>query len=243
MSGGGGKGGSQSTSVKVPEWLENAARTNMARADELAQIGYTPYYGPDVAAFSPMQLAAMQGTNSAAAAFGLGGGGDPMAGVPAPQTFAGGVQGYSSQPLFQQSMDAFAAARPGQFAALNAPFINPVTGAEPASPFNAVAAPGSTMGNRPGRGGGYGGGAGGGYAVGGGGGYNGNSSDRSAAEQAAMVASAGNGGWNGFGNGFGQITNRYDPYNDPSVVGLGTAARNAVSGTIDRASNSMGAGK
>lgn len=235
---GGGKGGSQSTEVKIPAWLEGGARKNMARADELAQIGYVPYYGPDVAAFSPMQMAAMQGTNDAAAAFGLGGG-SAAAGMPAPQTFAGGVQGYSSQPMFQQSMDALAAARPGQFAAMQAPFIDPVTGAEPGSPFNAVAAPGGTMsgGPRGGARGGMGGGAGG-Y----GGMYGG--SDRTAAEQAAMMVKPGSSGsWNGFGNGFGQITDRYDPYNDPSVVGLGTAARNAVSGTVSRASNSMGAGK
>ena len=57
---GGGKGGKQTTEVKIPEWLEGAARTNMARADEIAKIGYTPYYGPDVAAFTPMQQAAFQ---------------------------------------------------------------------------------------------------------------------------------------------------------------------------------------
>ena len=132
---GGGKGGKQTTDVKIPKWLEGAARDNMARADELAQIGYTPYFGPDVAAFSPMQLAAMQNTNTAANAFGMAAPADPMAGMPAPQTFAGGVQGHSSQPIFQQSVDALAAARPGQFAALNAPFINPVTGADPSAPF------------------------------------------------------------------------------------------------------------
>lgn len=131
---GGGKGGSSTSQTQIPAWLENAAQSNLARADQLAQIGYTPYYGPDVAALSPMQVAAMQGTNQAASAFGMGGG-DAMAGMPAPQTFAGGVQGYSSAPLFQQSLDALAAARPGQFAALQAPFINPVTGAEPAAPF------------------------------------------------------------------------------------------------------------
>jgi hypothetical protein len=130
---GGGKGGSSTTQVKVPAWLESAARQDLARADQLAQIGYTPYYGPDVAAFSPMQQAAFEGTNQAAAAFGM-----PTAqgaGMPAPQTFAGGVQGYSSAPLYQQSLDALRAEAPGQYAALTAPFINPVTGAAPAAPF------------------------------------------------------------------------------------------------------------
>ena len=137
MSGGGGKGGSSNSSsqVKIPAWLEDAARANMARADKIAQIGYTPYYGPDVAAFNPTQQAAFKNTADAASAFGMAAPADPMAGMPQAQVFANGLQGYSSAPLYQQTMDAFAAARPGQFAAMSAPFINPITGAAPATPF------------------------------------------------------------------------------------------------------------
>ena len=160
---GGGKGGATTQaqtgtttgSVQIPAWLESAARQNMARADDLAQIGYVPYYGPDVAAFSPMQQAAFQNTGDAAAAFGLAAPSDPMAGMPQSQTFAGGVQGYSSMPLYQQSLDALAAARPGQFAALQAPFINPITGADPAAPFGS---PQDTRRSRSSGGGGGGGG-------------------------------------------------------------------------------------
>lgn len=133
---GGGKGGSQTTRVKIPEWLESAAKQNLGRADNIAQIGYVPYMGPDVAAMQPGQIAAMQNTGAAANAFGMASP-DMMAGMPQAQTFAGGVQGYSSMPLYQQSLDALQAANPGQFAALNAPFINPQTGARPAYPFAA----------------------------------------------------------------------------------------------------------
>jgi hypothetical protein len=140
---GGGKGGSQTTRVKIPEWLETAAKQNLGRADEIAQIGYVPYMGPDVAAMQPGQIAAMQNTGAAANAFGMASP-DMMAGMPQAQTFAGGVQGYSSMPLYQQSLDALQAANPGQFAALNAPFIDPQTGARPAYPFAAGgAAPGA----------------------------------------------------------------------------------------------------
>jgi hypothetical protein len=132
---GGGKGGKQTTEVKIPKWLEEAAQRNLARADEIAQIGYVPYFGPDVAAFTPMQQAAFQNTGQAAQAFGMAAPSDPMAGMPQAQTFAGGVQGYSSAPMFQQSLDMLAAARPGQFAALMAPFIDPVTGRQPLAPF------------------------------------------------------------------------------------------------------------
>jgi hypothetical protein len=132
---GGGKGGSTTSSVEIPAWLENAAQTNLARADQLSTIGYTPYYGADVAALTPMQQASMQNTNQGASAFGMAAPTDAMAGMPQAQTFAGGVQGYSSGGLYDQALSELQTRRPGQFAALNAPFINPYTGAAPAAPF------------------------------------------------------------------------------------------------------------
>lgn len=164
----GGKGGSQSTSVKIPPWLEAAAKSNLARADEVAQIGYVPYYGPDVAGLTPMQQAAMQNTNQAASAFGMAAPSDSMAGMPQPQTFAGGVQGYSSQPMYQQSVDQLAANRPAQFDAIASMFLNPQTGAAPRSPFSTgqVAPAPAPMAPAPAAGGGGGGGGGGSYVDG-----------------------------------------------------------------------------
>lgn len=143
----GGKGGSQTTKVQIPKWLEDAAQQNLARANEVAQIGYTPYFGPDVAALSPMQQAGFANTGGAAAAFGLPGGGmTGMEGMPAPQTFAGGMQGYSAAPLYQQAVDALRTANPAQVAAIEGMFLNPQTGAAPAYPFGGAtqnpAAPG-----------------------------------------------------------------------------------------------------
>lgn len=132
--GGGGKGGSQTTSVRIPAWLEDAAQRNLSRADSLSQIGYTPQYGPSVAAMTPAQIAAMQGTNSAASAFGLQTT-DPMAGMLQAQNFAGGVHGYSTMPLYNEMISQLQQNAPGQYAALTAPFINPVTGAAPVSPY------------------------------------------------------------------------------------------------------------
>jgi len=131
----GGKGGSTSSTVTVPQYIEDAARANLAKADEISKIGNVRYYGPDVAAFTPMQRAAFQGTSDAASAFGLAGGGTGMEGMPAPTTYAGGIQGYSSAPMFEQSMAELEARRPGQYAAINAPFIDPVTGAQPMAPY------------------------------------------------------------------------------------------------------------
>jgi hypothetical protein len=166
----GGKGGSTTSQVQIPEWLQNAAQQNLARADAVAQLGYSPYFGPDVAAMTPMQTAALQGTNQAALSFGLPGVENPMAGMPQAQTFAGGLQGYSSAPLYQQSVDALRAAMPGQVAAIDRMFIDPMTGAAPAYPFSmGGAAPAPVPGPQGfdwARSGGSSGGGGGGLSMG-----------------------------------------------------------------------------
>jgi len=124
----GGKGGKQTTEVQIPQWLEDAARENIARGSDVAKLGYTPYYGPDVAAMTPMQVAAAQNINQGASAFGLAAPSDPMAGMPQAQTFAGGVQGYSSGPIYDQSLEMLKQNRPGQYDAITGMFIDPQTG-------------------------------------------------------------------------------------------------------------------
>ena len=119
-------GGSQTTKVQIPGWLEDAAQRSIGRAESTANIGYMPYMGPDVAAFSPMQQASFDNTTQAAQAFGMATPGmGSNDGMPPPQQFAGGVQGYSSFPVYQQALDALGQARPGQMAAYNDLFIDP----------------------------------------------------------------------------------------------------------------------
>ena len=132
MSGGGGKGGSTTQEVKIPAWLEQAAQANIRRAEDVAALGNVPYYGPDVAAMTPMQMAAGQGINTAAGAFGLGTN-DLSMGMPAPQTFAGGVQGYSSGNLYDQALRELQLRAPAQYNAITGMFINPQTGSTPLS--------------------------------------------------------------------------------------------------------------
>lgn len=136
---GGGKGGSTTSKVEIPKWLEDAAQQNLSRADMISTIGYTPQYGPDVAALTPTQEAAMANTNAGASAFGMGAA--PGTGMPAPQEFAGGVRGYSSAGLYEQALAELAARMPGQYAALREPFRDPVTGAMPIGPYGRAAAP------------------------------------------------------------------------------------------------------
>jgi len=133
------KGGTTSGSTEIPAWLENAAIENINKARDVSQIGYVPYYGPDVAAFSPMQQQSMQSTGNAASAFGLAPQGfDAMAGMPQSQSFAGGLQGYSSAPLYEQSLDNLFANAPAQYRAMNDMFIDPFTGAAPRSGYGAT---------------------------------------------------------------------------------------------------------
>lgn len=121
----GGKGGSQTTQVEVPQYIEDAARANLAQGREVSRIGYTPYYGPSVAAFSPMQTAAMQNAADFASAFGMAPQMDVTAGMPQAQEYAGGIRGYSSAPLYEQAVAELAARRPAQAALIESQFIDP----------------------------------------------------------------------------------------------------------------------
>ena len=128
----GGKGGSTSSSVEIPEYIEKAAQRNLNKAERISQLGYVPYYGPDVAAFTPMQQAAFQNTADVAGAFGMGAPmsqQDIMGGMGAPTQYAGGVSGYSSAPIYEQSLNELAMQRPAQKAYMDSFFIDPYSGA------------------------------------------------------------------------------------------------------------------
>ena len=124
---GGGKGGSQKTEVEIPSWIQGPASRNLQRAEQLAQVGYMPYYGPSVAAFTPMQTQAMQSTADAAAVFGLAPQMDVTAGMPEAQDF-GGIQGYGTGQMFEQALSDLAANQPAQAAAFNRLFTGPQAG-------------------------------------------------------------------------------------------------------------------
>ena len=143
----GGKGGSTSSSVQIPSWLEDAAKTNLSRSDYASQIGYMPYYGPDVAAQTQNQMLGNQATYDAAAAFGLvPQGGNANAGMPTPTTYANGITGYSSGDLYDQAVAELASRRPGQADAYNSMFIDPYSGQNNVlfTPGGSVATPGAS---------------------------------------------------------------------------------------------------
>jgi hypothetical protein len=145
-------GRSSNTTVqeaKIPAWAEAAAQDVLSRAKDVSRIPYAPYYGPDVAAMTPMQIASMQGTNQMAAAFGAPTA-DVMAGAPTAQTYDG-MSAYSSGSLYDAALAELERRQPGTYAALRAPFLNPMTGARPADTYayNALTGAGSASAAAP----------------------------------------------------------------------------------------------
>jgi hypothetical protein len=143
----GGKGGSTTSEITIPDYIENAARANLAKADDISRVGYTPYYGADVAAFNPMQQAAFQNTADTANAFGIATPTSPtdiMGNMGAPTVYADGVTGYSSAPMFQDSVDTLRYLRPAQANLIDSFFINPNAGFNPYAEFQGRAG-GSVM--------------------------------------------------------------------------------------------------
>lgn len=110
----GGKGGSTTSAQQIPDWMKEPAIRNIARAEQAQQIGYQPYYGLDVAALNPTQMAAGQATIDAAQAFGMAPQGlTAYQGMAQPEMM-GGVRGYSSAPMYEQAVAAAGQADPTQ---------------------------------------------------------------------------------------------------------------------------------
>jgi len=122
---GGGKGGKKTEETTIPEWLRGPAARNLQRAEAVQQIEYMPYYGPDVAAFTPAQNAAFDTNIGAAEAFGLLAPNTLTAtsGMPTPTDWDG-FTGYSSQPIYESALAELNAKQPGAVAQYNALFGN-----------------------------------------------------------------------------------------------------------------------
>jgi hypothetical protein len=178
MSGGGGKGGSQTSAQSIPAWVEGPAKANLEKAKLAGEIGYMPYYGPEVAGLSPMQQQGMQRTQDALAAFGMAPQGSQYQSYLPEATTMGGVTGYSTGNLFDQAVAELALRNPEQaarYASAMAPYVAPPP---PPAPVGLMSNFGGSGGD--GFSGSYGGGFDGGGiggAIGGGGGVDGGGYD------------------------------------------------------------------
>ncbi len=123
--GGGGKGDKQESKVELPKELREAAERTLEKGEKVSQLGYQPNRAVTIAGFTPMQQSSMQNTANAANAFGLGAPTNAMVGMPATQTSAGGIQGYSTAAGYDE---AVAGLPQGYRDYLNSFFIDPNTG-------------------------------------------------------------------------------------------------------------------
>lgn len=123
MSGGGGKGGEKSQ--KMDPGLTAAARDALDFAAAGAAVPHSPNRGVSFAAFTPQQMAAFQGANEAASAFGLPTGSATSA-MPAAEMSANGIRGYSTGALYDENKNK--SMTPGLQKAIDSLFANRETG-------------------------------------------------------------------------------------------------------------------
>lgn len=137
---GGGKGGNNvtTTTMKLPKEVEDQAKANIRIANEVAGIGYTPYQGNTVAAFSPNQIAAMRNNAGSMNAFNMHGAGENLpddvnrfTGMTMNANNQGGIRGYSPMGQYNEAIQAIPAAQRGM---INSFTMNPRTGQSPTNP-------------------------------------------------------------------------------------------------------------
>lgn len=120
------KGGRENTDRTMPAFFETGLQQAIGMSQDLAASPYAEYRGPDVAAFSPMQDAAFQNTQDAAAAFGMGTGAGNYMPTPVQD---GGAIGYSSAPIYDAAKANLVEYSPATANYISSFGIDPVTGA------------------------------------------------------------------------------------------------------------------
>ena len=132
MSSGGGKTQTVQQAASLPSWAVPYTKENLAKGSQVSELGYTPNYGMDVAAFSPMQMMSMQNDANTASAFGLAPQGfNALAGIPQPEMNNQGFMGYRSGNMYDEAVNQFAQRAPQQYAHMQSMFVDPQTGKVP----------------------------------------------------------------------------------------------------------------
>jgi len=141
--------GSKSTqSTQIPEYIEEAGKLALQRAQEVQAMGYVPYMGPEVAAVNPYEQAAAANVGAMASAFGMQApAGLDMGGMPT--VTQGGITGYSSYPAYLSAMERLREARPDMYEYLSGMGrFDPITGAVNPE-YNMPVMQGDTASNMP----------------------------------------------------------------------------------------------
>lgn len=141
--------GSKSTqSTQIPEYIEEAGKLALQRAQEVQAMGYVPYMGPEVATINPYEQAAAANVGGMASAFGMQApAGLDMGGMPT--VTQGGITGYSSYPAYLSAMERLREQRPDQYEYLSGMGrFDPITGAVNPE-YNMPVMEGNTASNMP----------------------------------------------------------------------------------------------
>jgi len=123
----------QTATQTIPPEVTAANQAMLARGQKLAELGYIPYMGVDVAGINPAERAAMENVGQMASAFGLAA---PAAvDIGMPEVTVGGMTGYSGFPLYEGALERFRETRPDQYEAYaEALGYDPLTGEKVAPP-------------------------------------------------------------------------------------------------------------
>lgn len=124
--------GSKSTTVqenKIPRYLEEAGQLAVEEAKKIKEMGYLPYFGPEIAAINPYEQAMAQNVGGMASAFGLAApAAMDMSGVST--ATSGGVSGYTTAPAYFAALERLKETRPDQYEFFaNLGRFDPITGA------------------------------------------------------------------------------------------------------------------
>ena len=122
--------GSRSTTEnKIPAYMEEAGKLAVEEAKKIKEMGYLPYFGPEVAAINPYEQAMAQNVGGMASAYGLAApAAMSMSGVDT--ATSGGITGYTTAPAYFSALERLKETRPDQYEFFaNLGRFDPITGA------------------------------------------------------------------------------------------------------------------
>lgn len=130
----------QTQTQTIPPEVTAANAAMLARGQKLAELGYIPYMGVDVAGINPAERAAMENVGQMASAFGLAA--PETSQISAPEVTMGGMTGYTSFPMYEGALERFRETRPDQYDAYaEALGYDPLTGEKKAAPTPVYSGP------------------------------------------------------------------------------------------------------
>ena len=109
--------------------MEEAGKLAVEEAKKIKEMGYLPYFGPEVAAINPYEQAMAQNVGGMASAFGMAAPAAlDMSGVDT--ATSGGLTGYTTAPAYFSALERLRETRPDQYEFFaNLGRFDPITGA------------------------------------------------------------------------------------------------------------------